>query len=110
MQQAGEAFGFEQLSGGMREQMAAAVRLAMAVVLKPAYNNVLPVVFDDAFTNSDRQRLQGLQEMLQLGLDQGLQIVLLTCHGEDYAQLATAQTKKPSASDGGPDVMQVNLS
>ena len=110
MQQAGEAFGFEQLSGGMREQMAAAVRLAMAVVLKPAYNNALPVVFDDAFTNSDRQRLQGLQEMLQLGLDQGLQIVLLTCHGEDYAQLATAQTKKPSASDGGPDVMQVNLS
>ncbi len=54
LRQGDEAFAFERLSGGMREQLSAAVRLAMAQVLKPAYDDVLPLVFDDAFTNSDR--------------------------------------------------------
>jgi hypothetical protein len=74
----------------MREQLSAAVRLAMAQVLKPAYDDVLPLVFDDAFTNSDRQRLEGLRRMLQRGVDQGTQIVLLTCHPTDYLSLLPA--------------------
>lgn len=90
LRQGDEAFAFERLSGGMREQLSAAVRLAMAQVLKPAYDDVLPLVFDDAFTNSDRQRLEGLRRMLQRGVDQGTQIVLLTCHPTDYLSLLPA--------------------
>ena len=87
LRQGDEAFAFERLSGGMREQLAATVRLAMAEVLKPAYGDVLPLVFDDAFTNSDRERQQGLRRMLERGMQQGIQIVLLTCHPSDYTPL-----------------------
>lgn len=87
LHQGEEAFVFERLSGGMREQMGAAVRLAMAEVLKAAYQDALPLVFDDSFNNSDRQRHEGLKQMLLLGMNRGIQIVLLTCHAEDYMSL-----------------------
>ena len=109
LSQSGEAFAFERLSGGMREQLAAAVRLAMAEVLKPAYGNVLPMVFDDAFTNSDRERLIGLKRMLQHGVDQGIQIILLSCHPEDYADLLTTAQKNPLAADEGINEVKVSL-
>ena len=105
LRQGDEAFAFERLSGGMREQLAAAVRLAMADVLKPAYADVLPLVFDDAFTNTDRDRLAGLRQMLERGLEQGIQIVLLTCHPDDYQPLLQPQrtqgTKNPPETLGG---------
>ena len=88
LQQGQHRFGFEQLSGGMREQLAAALRLALAEVLQPAYDNCLPLIFDDAFTNSDQQRLQGLQQMLRRGVDNGLQLILLSCKPDDYQALA----------------------
>jgi uncharacterized protein YhaN len=72
----------------MREQLAAALRLAMAEVLQPAYDNCLPLVFDDAFTNSDPERLSGLGAMLRKGSEAGIQIVLLSCNPRDYAPLA----------------------
>jgi DNA repair exonuclease SbcCD ATPase subunit len=87
LRQEGEGFGFEELSGGMREQLNGALRLAIAEVLKPAYDGCLPLVFDDAFTNSDPIRHQGLQRMLRQGLDQGLQILLLSCTPELYGPL-----------------------
>ena len=88
LQQNEQCFDFEELSGGMREQLAAALRLAMAEVLQPAYDNSLPLVFDDAFTNSDPERLLGLGEMLRKGSEAGIQIVLLSCNPRDYATLA----------------------
>ena len=88
LQQSEQCFDFEELSGGMREQLAAALRLAMAEVLQPAYDNSLPLVFDDAFTNSDPERLLGLSEMLRKGSEAGIQIVLLSCNPRDYATLA----------------------
>jgi DNA repair exonuclease SbcCD ATPase subunit len=87
LRQGEEAFAFERLSGGMREQLGATVRLAMAEVLKPAYADALPLIFDDAFTNSDRERLEGLRRMLERGIHRGIQIVLLTCHPDDYTAL-----------------------
>jgi uncharacterized protein YhaN len=45
-------------------------------------------VFDDAFTNSDPERLSGLGEMLRKGSEAGIQIVLLSCNPRDYAHLA----------------------
>lgn len=86
--QGGQGFAFEQLSGGMREQLGAALRLAMAEVLQPAYDNSLPLVFDDAFTNSDSERLEGLGRMLKQGVDAGIQIILLSCNPSEYRALA----------------------
>ncbi len=78
---------FEILSGGTREQTAAAVRLAMAEVLAAGHDGTLPVLFDDAFTHSDPARLASLQNMLYLAAERGLQILLLTCNPGDYAGL-----------------------
>ena len=109
LRQGNEAYGFERLSGGRREQLGAALRLAMADVLMPAYDGSLPLVFDDAFTNSDRQRLSGLQRMLGRGMQQGAQIVLLTCHPEDYDTSLLQTQKNPPDASGGMEVIQVQL-
>jgi DNA repair exonuclease SbcCD ATPase subunit len=101
LRQGPEAYAFERLSGGMREQFSAAVRLAMAELLMPAYNNCLPLVFDDAFSNSDRERLLGLERMLQRALQQGLQLVLFTCQPENYStELSQAEKNPPESIEG----------
>jgi DNA repair exonuclease SbcCD ATPase subunit len=76
------AFGFDVLSTGAREQFAAALRITMAEVLAEAYDGTLPVLFDDAFANSDPERQAGIYQMLQQAADQGLQVILLTCDPE----------------------------
>ena len=83
-----EFYAFEQLSGGMREQLAAALRLSMADVLKEAHDGCLPLVFDDAFTNSDPERVQLVQRMLGTAVDRGLQVILLTCDPSAYGSFA----------------------
>jgi uncharacterized protein YhaN len=88
LQQAQESYAFERLSGGMREQLAAALRLAMAEVLAPAYDGSLPLVFDDAFTNSDPERIQGLHQMLERACQSGVQVLLLSCTPDAYGDLA----------------------
>jgi DNA repair exonuclease SbcCD ATPase subunit len=87
LRQGSEQFAFERLSGGMQEQLAAAVRLALAEVLSPAYDGCLPLVFDDAFTNTDPERLTRLKQMLAVGMRQGVQLILLTCTPLDYIDL-----------------------
>lgn len=79
LQQGTQSFRFEELSGGMREELAAALRLALAEVLQPTYDGALPLIFDDAFTDTDPDRFEGLQAMLRLGVNQGIQIILLSC-------------------------------
>lgn len=88
LRQGSDHYGFDKLSGGTREQVAAAVRLALAEVLAPAYDGSLPLVFDDAFTNSDPERLVGLKRMLERACQQGVQVLLLSCTPNDYADLA----------------------
>jgi DNA repair exonuclease SbcCD ATPase subunit len=78
---------FDDLSGGAREQVAAAVRLAMAEVLAADHDGCLPVVFDDAFAYSDPDRVIQLQRMLDLAASRGLQVIILTCNPSDYAAL-----------------------
>ena len=78
---------FEQLSGGAKEQVAAAARLAMAEILAPSHHGCLPIVFDDAFAYSDPERVQTLQRMLYRAAERGLQLVILTCTPADYAAL-----------------------
>lgn len=89
LQQGIQRYGFEQLSGGMREQLATALRLALAEVLLTGYDGCLPLIFDDAFTNSDPRRLGGLHRMLGRGLAKGAQIILLSCNPADYQEFAT---------------------
>jgi DNA repair exonuclease SbcCD ATPase subunit len=81
------AFGFETLSGGAREQFAAAVRLAVAEVLSADFGGTLPVVFDDAFAYADPERVRTLQRMLDRAAERGLQVIVLSCNPADYAGL-----------------------
>lgn len=86
------ALSFDVLSGGTREQVAAAVRLAIAEVLAVDHGGSLPVVFDDSFAFSDPNRVQNLQRMLDLAATRGLQVIVLTCNPSDYAALGAQQT------------------
>lgn len=85
------ALDFDELSGGAKEQVAAAVRLAVAELLATDHGGSLPVVFDDAFACSDPERVKTLQRMLDLGAEHGLQIIVLTCNPSDYASLGARQ-------------------
>lgn len=93
-------FEFESLSTGAKEQLAAAVRLAMAEVLAEDHDDCLPVVFDDAFAYSDPDRVTTLQRMLDRAATQGLQIIVLSCNPSDYAALgakAITLTAEPAS-------------
>ena len=90
LQRDGLPLPFASLSGGMKEQLNAALRLALADTLRSGHDGCLPVVFDDAFTNSDPERLKLVQAMLRHAVDQGLQVVVLSCDGEDYRSIADA--------------------
>jgi len=91
----GGAISFARLSGGTQEQVAAAVRLAIAELLAAGHDGSLPVVFDDAFAYSDPERVHTLQRMLDLGAERGLQIIVLTCNPSDYAGLGARQITLP---------------
>jgi len=90
LQRGGEFFGFEALSGGMREQLTAALRLSMADVLRAGHDGCLPLIFDDAFTNADPQRVAVVKLMLTTAVERGLQVILLTCDPAPYADLVQA--------------------
>ncbi len=83
-----EFYDFNALSGGMREQLAAALRLSMADVLKEGHDGCLPLVFDDAFTNSDPERIDLVKRMLTVAVERGLQVILLTCDPTAYGSFA----------------------
>ncbi len=83
----GGALPFDSLSGGTREQVAAAVRLAIAELLAADHDGSLPIVFDDAFAYSDPDRVNTMQGMLDRGASRGLQVIVLSCNPSDYAGL-----------------------
>ena len=88
LQREGTLFSFEQLSGGMKEQLNAALRIAIADTLKERHGGCLPLVFDDAFTNTDTQRLKGVLKMLQHAVSRGLQVIVLSCDPDPYKPIA----------------------
>ena len=81
---ASDSFAFGELSGGTQEQVAAAIRLAMAEILAGGSGGCLPIVFDDAFTNCDPERIGLLQRMLDLAAKRGIQVIVLSCNPTDY--------------------------
>lgn len=82
---------FESLSHGTREQVALALRLAMAELLAADHDNCLPLVLDDAFTHADKNRLEKLKSLLFQASQNGLQILLLSCHPENYSGLGASE-------------------
>jgi len=100
---AAATFEFAQLSAGAREQVAAAFRLAMAEVLAEDHDGCLPVVFDDAFVNSDADRQRALQRLLDLAASRGLQVIVLSCRPESYAALGAATVRLPDNPQAGRD-------
>lgn len=84
----GETAEIDQLSGGEREQVWAATRLALADVLAPSGRHV--VVFDDVFAYTDNTRLERILALLEDRRDR-MQFLILTCHPERYAGLTRAQ-------------------
>ena len=60
----------------------------MADVIKGRNDGCLPLVFDDAFTNSDPERVQIVKQMLGTAVDRGLQVNLLTCDPGAYGNFA----------------------
>lgn len=86
-------FGFDTLSGGAREQVAAALRLATAEILASSHDHCLPILFDDAFAYADDDRIQSLQRMLDLAANRGLQVLVLTCTPADYIGFGARETR-----------------
>lgn len=68
---------FDALSGGAQEQLSVMVRIGIAEVL--ADGGRLPLVLDDAFTNTDEQRMALVHRALNLAA-QKLQIIVFSCH------------------------------
>ena len=79
---------FAQLSGGLKEQLNAAVRMAMAHTLSETHDGCLPLLFDDAFTNTDPVRLKVVKNVLRQAVDLGLQVVVLSCDPDPYVEIA----------------------
>lgn len=84
-------FEFQKLSHGTREQVALALRLAMAQLLAVDHDGCLPLVLDDAFTHADKDRLEKLKSLLYQASHAGLQILLLSCHPENYNGLSASE-------------------
>ena len=68
---------FSELSVGAREQIAILLRISIAEALGAF------VVLDDQLTQTDESRMAWLRELLEAAAAR-IQIVVLTCHPEDY--------------------------
>ncbi len=80
----GGGVGLENLSGGEREQLHFACRLALAQVLAREERQLL--VLDDVLTATDTARFARILGLLEEAA-QNLQVVILSCHPERYAGL-----------------------
>jgi len=83
----GESVALDNVSGGEREQIYLATRLALAEVL--AKNERQLVVLDDVLAATDAGRLARVMTVLEEAA-QRLQILILTCHPERYRGLERA--------------------
>jgi DNA repair exonuclease SbcCD ATPase subunit len=84
----GSGVALEQVSGGEREQIYLATRLALAELL--AVNERQLVVLDDVLTFTDAARMARVLDVLEESALQ-LQIMIITCHPERYRGLTAAQ-------------------
>ena len=78
----------ENLSGGEKEQLYIATRLALADLLAKEERQL--VVLDDVLTFTDTGRLARVMGLLEEAAER-LQVLILTCHPERYATLRDAR-------------------
>jgi uncharacterized protein YhaN len=78
----------DEISGGEREQVHLAVRLALADSLFDGQRQL--VVFDDVLTATDAARLARVLPILEEAAER-FQILILTCHAERYRSLSGAE-------------------
>ncbi len=83
----GASVSIENVSGGEKEQIHLATRLALAKVLAKGERQL--VILDDVLTSTDAGRLARVMNILEGGA-QRLQILILTCHPERYRGLERA--------------------
>jgi DNA repair exonuclease SbcCD ATPase subunit len=79
----------DRLSGGEQEQLYFATRLSLAERVAEKQRQL--VVFDDVLTATDAGRFARIQAILEESADR-LQVLILTCHPERYAGLASSVT------------------
>jgi hypothetical protein len=82
-----EAYPFEQLSAGAKEQLLLCLRLAVAETL--ALDEPQVLILDDVLTHTDPGRQQRVIDALER-YGQTLQIIIATCHPERYRALGRA--------------------
>lgn len=80
---------FLDLSGGAREQLAVIVRVGLAELL--AGEHRLPLVLDDALTNTDFERVERIHRVLFQAAKR-LQVLVFSCHEEAYDGLGADRT------------------
>ncbi len=85
---AGVGVPLDQVSGGEREQIYLATRLALAELLASSERQL--VVLDDVLTFTDAARMARVLDVLEESA-QRLQILIITCHPERYRGLTAAQ-------------------
>ena len=85
----GDAVSIDSVSGGEREQIHLATRLALAEVLAREERQM--VVLDDVMTFTDAGRMARVMAILEEEA-QHLQIIILTCHPERYRGLGNAKS------------------
>ena len=83
----GTSVSLDNVSGGEREQIYLATRLALAEVLTKEERQL--VVLDDVLTATDADRLARIMTILEESA-QHLQLLILTCHPERYHSLKDA--------------------
>lgn len=84
----GETVSLDSVSGGEREQIHFATRLALAEVLAREERQM--VVLDDVMTFTDAARMARVMAVLEEE-SRHLQVIILTCHPERYAGLEGAK-------------------
>lgn len=89
----GRAWAAEQLSGGTREQLFLAIRLAMVRSLS-RHGVELPMVLDDVTVNFDHERSEAAVDTLLDFAGDGQQVVVLTSH-RHFAQMFQSRGIEP---------------
>lgn len=78
---------FESLSTGTKEQIAVLVRLALARLLREHEGEAPCLILDDALVYADATRFGIMKKLLEEAAAE-LQIIVLTCRPNDYADMS----------------------
>ncbi|TXS95441.1 AAA family ATPase [Parahaliea maris] len=97
-QRKGELGRFADLSFGAREQTGLIARLAYADLLQEAGRPTL-IILDDSLVHSDRER-QGIMQRVLFDAARRHQILLFTCHPENWQGLGVAPRDLPALKLG----------